>query len=237
MTLEPRTPARKPCSVKGGRVGGAQPRSCASGKVEVRHDHFVASFRFGYNWNRYLDENDPLVDSWILQVEDERNLWYSKIHHVALDGFGAMTMVNRIAALYSAAHEDRAPEPPTAADLHSLYRSDLDYRGSSRYTSDRDYWIGRVAGLEDGSTLARRTAPTAARSTLDSVTLPDDLVARLTDAELHEGKTVVERVHAPVLAISKPPHPGDRSPGPRAFRVNRPESSGSGPRRPPLDAV
>ena len=25
------------------------------------NDHFVASFRFGYNWNRYLDENDPLV--------------------------------------------------------------------------------------------------------------------------------------------------------------------------------
>jgi hypothetical protein len=36
---------------------------------------------------------------------------------------------------------------------------------------------------------------------------------RLAHAELHEGETVVERVHAPILAISKPPQPGDRSPG------------------------
>ncbi len=35
----------------------------------------------------------------------------------------------------------------------------------------------------------------------------------LAHAELHEGKAVVERIHAQILAISKPPHPGDRSPG------------------------
>ncbi|WP_416061115.1 non-ribosomal peptide synthase/polyketide synthase [Rhodococcus indonesiensis] len=140
--------------------------------------------------------HDPLVNMTILRIGERRHLWYSRIHHVALDGFGAMTMVNRIAALYSAAHEGRAPEPPTAADLYALYQSDLDYRGSGRYTSDRDYWIERVAGLEDGSTLARRTAPTAARSTLDSVTLPDDLVARLTDADAASGSSAAATVVA-----------------------------------------
>ncbi|MDX5452209.1 MAG: condensation domain-containing protein, partial [Rhodococcus sp. (in: high G+C Gram-positive bacteria)] len=65
--------------------------------------------------------HDPLVNMTILRIGERRHLWYSRIHHVALDGFGAMTMVNRIAALYSAAHEGRAPEPPTAADLYALY--------------------------------------------------------------------------------------------------------------------
>ncbi|WP_235194106.1 non-ribosomal peptide synthase/polyketide synthase [Rhodococcus aetherivorans] len=140
--------------------------------------------------------DDSLVNMTILRIGERRHLWYSRIHHVALDGFGAMTMVNRIAALYSAAHEDRVPEPPTAADLHDLYQSDLDYRGSNRYASDRDYWIGRVAGLEDGSTLARRAVPTAARSTLESVTLPDDLVARLTDADATSGSSAAATVVA-----------------------------------------
>jgi hypothetical protein len=40
---------------------------------------------------------------------------------------------------------------------------------------------------------------------------------RLAHAELHEGKTVVERVHAQILAISKPSNPGNRSPGPFPF--------------------
>ncbi|WP_238072159.1 condensation domain-containing protein, partial [Rhodococcus zopfii] len=123
---------------------------------------------------------DPLVNMTILQVGDRHNLWYSRIHHVALDGYAAMTMVNRIAELYTAAVEGRDPEPSRAADLRTLYEWDRDYRESSRFGADRDYWVGRVAGMDDGTTLARRTAPTAARSTLTGTALPDDLVRHLT---------------------------------------------------------
>ncbi len=63
-----------------------------------------------------------------------------------------MTMLNRAAALYSAAHEQREPEAARAADLRTLYDWDRDYHGSTRYASDRDYWLERLAGLEDGST-------------------------------------------------------------------------------------
>ncbi|AOD24505.1 non-ribosomal peptide synthetase [Rhodococcus sp. p52] len=131
--------------------------------------------------------NDLLVNMTILQVADDRFLWYARIHHVALDGFAAMTMVNRIAALYTAEIDGREPEPSKAADLRALYDWDREYRTSERYRTDRDYWIERVAGLEDGSTLAQRDAPTAAVSLLSSHTLPDDLVDALTAVDDEPG--------------------------------------------------
>ena len=122
---------------------------------------------------------DLLVNMAILQIADDRYLWYTRIHHVALDGYAAMTMLNRAAALYTAAHEQREPDSARAADLRTLYDWDRDYHGSTRYVSDRDYWLERVAGLEDGSTLAQRDAPTAAQSLLTGTALSDDLVRAL----------------------------------------------------------
>ncbi|MEU5843665.1 non-ribosomal peptide synthase/polyketide synthase [Rhodococcus sp. NPDC047139] len=142
--------------------------------------------------------SDPLVNMTLLQVADDRFLWYSRIHHVALDGFAAMTMVNRIAALYTAAVQGREPEPSRAADLRALYDWDLEYRTSERYRTDRDYWIERVAGLEDGSTLAERTAPTGAVSRLSSRTLPPALVDALTAMDDEPGLSSTAAVLAAV---------------------------------------
>ncbi|WP_241386850.1 non-ribosomal peptide synthase/polyketide synthase [Rhodococcus sp. CH91] len=141
---------------------------------------------------------DQLVNMSFLQVADDRVLWYSRIHHVALDGFAAMTMVNRIAALYTAAVQDREPEPARTAELRALYDWDHDYRSSERYRTDRDYWLDRVAGLEDGSTLALREAPTAAVSRLSSRALPDDLVTALTALDDEPGVSSTAAVIAAV---------------------------------------
>ncbi|MGW0026967.1 non-ribosomal peptide synthase/polyketide synthase [Rhodococcus sp. NPDC003383] len=126
---------------------------------------------------------DTLVNMTILQVADRHYLWYSRIHHVALDGYAAMTVVNRIAELYTAAFEGRDPEPARAADLRTLYDWDRDYRESSRFVADRDYWVGRVAGMDAGTTLARRTGPVAAHSALTGTALPEELVRDLTATE------------------------------------------------------
>ncbi|MEE2061899.1 amino acid adenylation domain-containing protein [Rhodococcus artemisiae] len=139
---------------------------------------------------------DLLVNMAILQVADERYLWYTRIHHVALDGYAAMTMLNRAAALYTAAHEQREPEAARAADLRTLYDWDRDYHSSTRYASDRDYWLERVAGLEDGSTLAHRDAPTAAQSLLTGTALPDDLVQALTVTDDTAGSSSTATVIA-----------------------------------------
>jgi len=73
---------------------------------------------------------DGIVATAVLRVGDAHYLWYSRIHHVALDGFGAMTMMNRIAHRYSASAARKDSQPSRAATLRTLYDIDERYRMS-----------------------------------------------------------------------------------------------------------
>ncbi|MBY6568212.1 non-ribosomal peptide synthase/polyketide synthase, partial [Rhodococcus sp. BP-154] len=154
---------------------------------------------------RWIDENytapvdltrDRLVAMSLLQVEEDRYLWYSKIHHVALDGYGAMTMVNRTAELYTAEVEGREPAPAKAADLRTLYEVDQAYRSSARFETDRQYWADHVRDVHDGATLANNPGATVAASKLESASLPDDVVAALENSDASKGATAAAVVIA-----------------------------------------
>ncbi len=122
---------------------------------------------------------DRLIDMTILQVGDREYLWYTRIHHVALDGYSGMTVANRIAALYTAALEHRDPEPNRALDLRELLAIDQKYRASGRFQADREYWADHIAGIEAGSTLAETDAPVSAVSRLESAPLPEAVITAL----------------------------------------------------------
>ncbi|MFZ2178670.1 MAG: amino acid adenylation domain-containing protein, partial [Rhodococcus sp. (in: high G+C Gram-positive bacteria)] len=122
---------------------------------------------------------DRLVEMTILQVGEEHYLWYTRIHHVALDGYSGMTMLNRIAALYTAAIEGVEPEPNRALPLRELYDLDTKYRSSSRFENDRAYWAEHIVGIEHGSTLSSHAAPAAAQSRLESGTVSPSAVELL----------------------------------------------------------
>ncbi|PPJ39467.1 non-ribosomal peptide synthetase [Nocardia nova] len=105
---------------------------------------------------------DRLVATAIVQVGDRHYLLYCRSHHVALDGYGAMMIVNRIAALYTAAVQHRTAEPSRAADIRALYEAERSYRESKRFTDDQAYWVNRLAGLDaEGSLSGGRAAPCA----------------------------------------------------------------------------
>ncbi|WP_041810947.1 non-ribosomal peptide synthetase [Rhodococcus jostii] len=142
------------------------------------------------NYTARVDfEHDYLCESSLLRVGDERHLWYSRIHHVALDGYGAMTMVNRVAALYTAAVHGLELEPNRAADLHTLHRLEGDYRASHRFSSDRDYWAERLHTRTNGASLTDIDAPPAAHSLTVRAALSADTVARLEDTDGRPGAT------------------------------------------------
>ncbi|RZL82506.1 MAG: amino acid adenylation domain-containing protein [Rhodococcus sp. (in: high G+C Gram-positive bacteria)] len=134
---------------------------------------------------------DRLVESSILRVGDEHYLWYSKIHHVALDGYGAMTMLNRIAARYTAAVLGRDLPANEAVDPRHLYDVDQQYRSSSRFAADRQFWADRIDGLGPGSSLARRTGPAVATSTDAAAPIPDAAERALGDAGTHGTAEIV----------------------------------------------
>nr|WP_302660082.1 non-ribosomal peptide synthetase [Rhodococcus sp. SGAir0479] len=136
-----------------------------------------------------VDPTHALGLSSILQVGDAKYLWYSRVHHVALDGYAAMTMVNRIAVLYSAAVAGREPEPCRAADLRTLYDLDCRYRASSRFEADRAYWIERLRTLAEPVSLSDRDGGAVARDLLVTTSLDERTAGRLEDSEGRASST------------------------------------------------
>ncbi|WP_406229858.1 amino acid adenylation domain-containing protein [Nocardia sp. NBC_01009] len=139
----------------------------------------------GLQWMRQeytapLDMTRDRLLSWVVvQVGDRHFLWYCRIHHVALDGYAAMMMMNRVAALYTAAVQGQTAEPYRAADLRTLYEADRSYRESKRFTSDQAYWVDRLADVEDESSLADGYAPARADSVVATAELPTATVGRI----------------------------------------------------------
>ena len=125
---------------------------------------------------------ERLLRTALLQIGTEHYLWYFRIHHVALDGFGLMTMMNRIAALYTAALSDRRREPHHAAALRTLYELDRSYHSSNRFASDLEYWADRLDGPSQSTTLAETAAPPGLRNTVITAPLQADVAARLDDS-------------------------------------------------------
>ncbi|MBO0852601.1 MAG: amino acid adenylation domain-containing protein, partial [Nocardia sp.] len=134
-------------------------------------------------YGRPLDiVTDRLMRSYALRLSEDRWFWYLRAHHIALDGFGAMNLVTRIAELYSAYRAGTEPKPIKASDLRDLVESEFAYRDSTRFESDREHWARRVAGLEEGSSLTGRHAGPAPRNGVVGESLSDDRNALLAAA-------------------------------------------------------
>ncbi|MDV8067784.1 amino acid adenylation domain-containing protein [Rhodococcus sp. IEGM 1366] len=163
------------------------------GFVDFRGEHDPVAAAQAWMRDEYTTPTDPmrerLIASSLLQVGDAHYLWYGRAHHVALDAYAAVTMVNRMAVIYTAAVEGREPPPNPTADLRTLYELDCAYRASSRFESDRAYWSERLGGMAEGSSLAERYAIPVATDTLVASSLEENTVARLTDSERHASGT------------------------------------------------
>ncbi|QCQ91442.1 amino acid adenylation domain-containing protein [Rhodococcus sp. SGAir0479] len=101
---------------------------------------------------------DRLMESALLRIADDRYLWYTRTHHIALDGVGAAAMLYRTADLYTAAVEGR-PAPLGGADLDAVHAADAAYADSTRRGTDREYWVDRTSGMPERCSLAERSAP------------------------------------------------------------------------------
>ncbi|WP_254699005.1 non-ribosomal peptide synthase/polyketide synthase [Rhodococcus sp. SGAir0479] len=137
--------------------------------------------------------HDRLVVAAVLHLEDEVYYWYNRAHHVVLDGFGATTFVNRVAELYTAYSDGVEPSAALSSPLEKVYDADRTYRASTRFASDRDFWLERLTGVEESTSLAGRAAPPAALSRIDSAALSTGTAHRM-DAFLAREDTTVATV-------------------------------------------
>ncbi|MDS1113174.1 amino acid adenylation domain-containing protein [Gordonia westfalica] len=129
---------------------------------------------------------DHLMASVVYQVGTNHYFWYLRAHHIALDGFGAVTMVRRITELYNAGIRGEAPPPCKASDLADIIEQDASYPGSTRYENDRNYWSEHLEGAPPVVSLAGRLGKPTLHPTLVSTPLPAE-TARLLDDASHDG--------------------------------------------------
>ncbi|WP_405582823.1 amino acid adenylation domain-containing protein [Streptomyces sp. NBC_01190] len=122
----------------------------------------AAERRMAEDLRRPTDPTRPaeLFAHLLLKVAEDRYLWYSRYHHLVMDGLGFSLLGRRVAELYTALVAGTAIEPKTAS-LRALVDSDRAYTESADHTRDRAYWAGRFPDFPAPENLVppRVTAP------------------------------------------------------------------------------
>ncbi|MFC8313030.1 amino acid adenylation domain-containing protein [Gordonia sp. NPDC057258] len=152
------------------------------------------------DYTRPLDLlTDDLMTSIVYRVGDAHYMWYLRAHHIALDGFAAVTMVRRITELYNAAVRGDPAPPSKASDIADIIAQDASYPGSTRHDNDRRYWSDHLDGAPPVVTLAGRHGKPTLHPILVSAPIPAETAALL-DAAAQEGGGVTPVVVAAFAA-------------------------------------
>jgi nonribosomal peptide synthetase MxcG len=102
---------------------------------------------------------DPVFGHALFQLAADRLVWYHRVHHIALDGYGLGLIARRVAEVYTAMIERREPVECGFGSLRAVVDEDLAYQNSERYQRDRDYWVTYAADRPEPVTLAGRFGP------------------------------------------------------------------------------
>ncbi|WP_328396641.1 non-ribosomal peptide synthetase [Nocardia sp. NBC_00416] len=135
-------------------------------------------------------DHDPLVFNAVLRTGDQDYIWYSRAHHIVIDGYAAMNALVRTAEIYTAYAESREPSVSRATPLPELYAGENEYRNSQRFATDRAYWgeilddVGPVVSL---STVANPPATADAGRRLATMTLSETTEATVATAAAERG--------------------------------------------------
>ncbi|KQR96068.1 hypothetical protein ASG12_17710 [Williamsia sp. Leaf354] len=97
---------------------------------------------------------DPMAVSAFIRVADDRTFWYLRGHHIAFDGFAALTCLHEGVDRYNAAMSGETYEVAPRATLAEVTADDERYRSGSRRDADGAYWSERVTDLPAPVSLA-----------------------------------------------------------------------------------
>ncbi|NKI44311.1 amino acid adenylation domain-containing protein [Streptomyces sp. LD120] len=101
----------------------------------------------------------PLFQHALLRVGDARWLWYRRVHHLVMDGFGHALLARRTAEVYTALAAGGDPGPSPFGRFADLVAEDLRYRSGEQCARDRAHWHRVLDGCRGAATPAGRGAP------------------------------------------------------------------------------
>ncbi|WP_405491772.1 amino acid adenylation domain-containing protein [Nocardia sp. NBC_00511] len=131
---------------------------------------------------------DRLCTVAMLRLGPDRWYWYSRFHHILLDGVGALTMLQRTSEIYNAVASGREVPAGKAEHLVRIVEADAAYRDSDKLAADRVYWREHLTGMAEPVALGKRTGAVDAHPRRLSGALPA-ATAGLLDAVTAELST------------------------------------------------
>lgn len=160
--------------------------------------------------HRWMDERrrrpmhvftDRLINATLLHIGEDHYFLTTFAHHLTLDGYGAMVLMNRVAELYTHAVARTEAPPSKALHVRELYEAEDAYPGSRRFEIDRDYWAERTPGLPEPSRLTERQAYPSAVSALASEVMDPEVAERIGSLAREWNSTAVPVVVAAFAAF------------------------------------
>ncbi|CAM3806645.1 non-ribosomal peptide synthetase [Smaragdicoccus niigatensis] len=126
--------------------------------------------------------NDRVTVTKLFRLSATRHLLYSRSHHVALDGVGAMNMLVRTSELYDARIAGQPDPEDRTVPLTEIGPVEDRYRSSQRFVDDGEFWRREVSDLGHVTSLADHDAAPAPRPRHVGAVLPASTAARLAEA-------------------------------------------------------
>ncbi|GGA16336.1 dimodular nonribosomal peptide synthase [Paenibacillus marchantiophytorum] len=130
----------------------------------------------------------PLFTEVLFRVGQDRFLWYQRIHHIVMDGFGFSLLSKRVAKVYTALMNHLPVQEGSFGSWQRVLEEDQAYRTSAKAQQDRQFWLERFADEPDAVSLAEKS-PRSAKSFLRQTTLlsPSQAQSLRACAQLHEA--------------------------------------------------
>ncbi|MBU6529701.1 amino acid adenylation domain-containing protein, partial [Streptomyces mayonensis] len=100
----------------------------------------------------------PLFGHALLRTGPEEFLWYHRVHHIALDGFGLSLVARRVAQVHTALTAGERPPDSGFGTLEAVLAEERTYRASARHAEDAAYWTHRYGDRPHVPSPAGRSA-------------------------------------------------------------------------------
>lgn len=122
---------------------------------------------------------EPMFGYALLIIADTRTLFFTRMNHVIVDGYGGALITTRIAEVYRQLTQGRQPEIRPMGDLPQLIANQIGYVDSVDFEQDRDYWRDKLADRPTAYTFSGSDAEVATFVRHGRTELDPDTVAAL----------------------------------------------------------
>ncbi|MFI6168758.1 amino acid adenylation domain-containing protein [Nocardia sp. NPDC051052] len=126
--------------------------------------------------------SDILFAHIVFRLDTRRTLWYHRVHHILLDGYGMALIARRVAELYTARVTGTAQPPYAFGSWYAVVDADVAYADSADLERDRAFWLDYLRDRPAPVTLsdaAPRSTSVAGQALREYTALDPETVALL----------------------------------------------------------